>query len=236
MIPFRSDTFWRPLRRRLPAVFALLAYLTAALGMPLPNLAHKDRSQLFPCQNHACGCQSAEQCWRHCCCFTPEEHWAWARANHVEPPAYAEKPAPEKPTGWNAPRLRDQAEGKTTPSRGCARCAQTRNDQCEGEACAASGRQRIAGTDTSSPRPRDQRNADSQPASKGKWRLALGVNQLCCQGLRTLWLSSGTTLPPPPPTAWVSWQAPAGWLGSPDDLPITVSAPPPLPPPRLSCA
>ncbi|HJT78443.1 MAG TPA: hypothetical protein VJ739_14665, partial [Gemmataceae bacterium] len=40
-----------------------------------------------------CGCQSAEQCWRHCCCYTPEEKLAWAHAHGIEPPAYAERPA-----------------------------------------------------------------------------------------------------------------------------------------------
>jgi hypothetical protein len=236
MIPFRSNTFWRPLRRRLPAVLALVAYLAAALGMPLPTPAHRDRSQPFPCQNHACGCQTAEQCWRHCCCFTSEEHWAWARANHVEPPTYAEKPTPEKPAsaGWNTPRLRDQAEGKTTPSPHCARCAQTPNGQDDSEPHAAAG-QSIPGTNASPP-ARDPCDPEPRPAAVGGWRLTLGVNSLCCQGLSTLWLTSGTTLPPPAPLAWVPWQAPAGWVCGLEDLPLSLSAPPPLPPPRLACA
>src|ERR1700722_3615938 len=108
-----------PLRRRFAAALALFAYLAAALGYPLPAsfANHKDRSQPFPCQDHACGCQSAEQCWSGCCCFTPEERWAWAESHHVEPPAYAEKPSPK---GWRTVRLRDR-EAATDAT--CSCCA-----------------------------------------------------------------------------------------------------------------
>lgn len=97
--------FWRTLRYRLFIAGVGLAYLLAALDIPLPVAIHKDASQPFPCQDHPCGCKNAEQCWTSCCCFTAEERWAWARAHHVEPPAYAEKPAAH---GWNTAKLRDR--------------------------------------------------------------------------------------------------------------------------------
>lgn len=85
---------WRPLRRRLTAVGALTAYLAATIGLPVPPPPIiKDGGKAFPCQGRACGCLTAEECWRHCCCTTPEERWAWAAEHHVTPPAYAEKPA-----------------------------------------------------------------------------------------------------------------------------------------------
>jgi len=71
---------------------ALASFSISAIGFPLPTNHGKDPSVPFPCQDHACGCLSAEQCWRHCCCFTAAERWAWAEAHQVEPPAYAEKP------------------------------------------------------------------------------------------------------------------------------------------------
>jgi hypothetical protein len=83
----------RPWTHRACAGLALAAFLTATLGFPLPPPSPKDRSRPFPCQDHACGCQSAEECWQHCCCFTAAERWAWAREHHAEPPAYAERPA-----------------------------------------------------------------------------------------------------------------------------------------------
>ena len=63
---------------------ALLAYLAATVGLPLPPPPIvKDGGKAFPCQGRACGCQTAEECWRHCCCTTPEERWAWAAEHNV---------------------------------------------------------------------------------------------------------------------------------------------------------
>src|SRR5205814_10554872 len=96
----------RPLRRRLAAAAALLAYAATAFGVPLPAAtARKNAGTPFPCQDHPCGCQTAEQCWSGCCCFTPEERWAWADAHHVTPPAYAQRPA----AGWRSTPLRGRA-------------------------------------------------------------------------------------------------------------------------------
>jgi len=88
-------TVWRCVRRRCLAAAALLAYVAASGGLPVPALGgpRKDLSKPFPCMNSPCGCLCAEDCWRHCCCTTPEERWAWAAANNVTPPDYAERPA-----------------------------------------------------------------------------------------------------------------------------------------------
>ncbi len=93
MPPRRRHTLWQRLGRRLCAGVVLVAYLFTAGGVPMPLPPEKDLSQPFPCQDHACGCRSAEECWRHCCCYTPEEKLAWAHAHGIEPPAYAERPA-----------------------------------------------------------------------------------------------------------------------------------------------
>lgn len=83
----------RPRLRRFVAGFSLANYLLLSVGIPLPVPAavtastQKDTSRPFPCQHHRCGCASADQCWRQCCCFTHEEKLAWAAANDVVPPA-----------------------------------------------------------------------------------------------------------------------------------------------------
>ncbi len=93
MRPPGRRILWRNLRRRCLALAALVAYLAASFGLPVPVLgARKDLSKPYPCMNNPCGCLCAEDCWRHCCCTTPEERWAWAAANNVTPPDYAEKP------------------------------------------------------------------------------------------------------------------------------------------------
>ncbi len=77
------------LTHRLPAGLVLVAYLVALFGIPVPVSAGKDHRTPFPCQDHLCGCRNAEDCWRHCCCFSLEERLAWARSRGIEPPAYA---------------------------------------------------------------------------------------------------------------------------------------------------
>lgn len=47
----------------------------------------------FPCQHRPCGCRTAEQCWRRCCCFSNTEKLAWAKRHHVTPPSYVEEAA-----------------------------------------------------------------------------------------------------------------------------------------------
>jgi hypothetical protein len=91
-MPSSRDSTWDSLGRRLCAGLVLVSYLATASGVPLPLPTDKDLSQPFPCQDHACGCRSAPECWRHCCCFTPEEKLAWAHHHGIEPPAYAERP------------------------------------------------------------------------------------------------------------------------------------------------
>lgn len=84
-------------QRWLAAVMAA-GYVLVALGIPLPVarlsggantvaqqlLAAKDRSQPFPCRDKACGCITASQCFSSCCCNTPAETLAWARAHNLE--------------------------------------------------------------------------------------------------------------------------------------------------------
>src|SRR5579871_2100545 len=87
---FRQRAIWKPSLCWLGPRLALLSYFVAAFGFPLPTAPTKDHSHPFPCQDHVCGCCNADDCWRHCCCFSHAEHLAWAHDHHVEPPADAE--------------------------------------------------------------------------------------------------------------------------------------------------
>jgi len=157
----------------------LISYLITAVGLPLPALAWKSRSRPFPCQSHACGCLSAEQCWEHCCCFTPEEKSAWAEAHGIEPPAYADRPTDQ---GWNGPRLRDQADGRAHPATKCSKCqsATSSTGQRKAKQCCQAATQ-------------DQDN----PATT-HW--TPGVSARHCRGLSTVWVYAGAVPPPSPRT------------------------------------
>ena len=83
-------------RRRLTAglllVVSLVMLFPISMRVETPdavlNAAGKDASEPFPCQNRTCGCRSAKQCWKKCCCFTNAQKVAWAQANRVQLPAF----------------------------------------------------------------------------------------------------------------------------------------------------
>lgn len=96
MVPFfrrmrrRCGTVPRRFERRCAGSVVLAVYVVTAAGVPLPvgNLSKKS-GEMFPCMDCPCGCNSAEQCWRSCCCHTLAERMDWAREHGVRPPEYA---------------------------------------------------------------------------------------------------------------------------------------------------
>ena len=76
--------------RRSVVAACLVAYVLVAAGVPMPAISRPTKSgELFPCASSGCGCGSAEQCWRGCCCHSLAERLAWANKNGVTPPAFA---------------------------------------------------------------------------------------------------------------------------------------------------
>jgi len=83
---------------RLRAALALIVaiiYLFANTGI-LPSAQWLAQSadihlarlsgQRYPCEDHACGCASAHECWTNCCCYTHHQRIVWALRNGVAPP------------------------------------------------------------------------------------------------------------------------------------------------------
>src|SRR5262245_40642907 len=99
MVSGRSFKRWRSRVLRWATVaVGLVAYLAAVLGFPVLQPSRKAGGLPFPCQDHPCGCMTADDCWANCCCFSKQERLAWAREHQVEVPASL---------AWNAPRQRD---------------------------------------------------------------------------------------------------------------------------------
>ncbi len=84
---FRAVT---SVRYRCVTSMLLVVYVATMSGIPLP-VGHVVRKsgEMYPCANCACGCASAEQCWRSCCCHSLAERIAWARRHGVRPPEFA---------------------------------------------------------------------------------------------------------------------------------------------------
>jgi hypothetical protein len=189
----------------------------------LPALSAKDLGQPFPCRNHPCGCQNAEQCWRNCCCFTPEEKLAWAEVHGIVPPPYAEQP---QVGGWNVPRSRDLESTSQSSHTHCTDCERSKSVQairglhkrscCSKNGCCSS----------------DGDNHPTSPSTNPN-RLILGALASHCQNLPTLWLTTGAVPPPTIPVACTHYWPALGWLS--DDNPSTARHFTSLiePPPRL---
>jgi hypothetical protein len=90
---FQTTSARRRFYRRCFGTLLLGAFVVTAAGIPLPagtkELASNKSNDLFMCATSRCGCRTAEQCWRSCCCHSLAERIAWARQYGVTPPAFA---------------------------------------------------------------------------------------------------------------------------------------------------
>ncbi len=73
--------------------FLLFAFVVSLFPIPLIKTKAKG-GQPYPCQQNACGCSSAEQCWKSCCCYNDQQKLAWAKKHGVKPPEWFVAKAP----------------------------------------------------------------------------------------------------------------------------------------------
>ena len=76
------NRFGKRLTALMLLVVVVAAHLPIRFSSPEPKNG-KDRSTPFPCQDRPCGCRTAEQCKKKCCCFSTEQKLAWAKRNGV---------------------------------------------------------------------------------------------------------------------------------------------------------
>jgi hypothetical protein len=210
----------RALARRLLASLMILSYVTATVGVPLPAARGKDLSRPFPCQNRACGCRSAEECWHHCCCFTREEHVTWARSLGIEPPPAVDH---SKDGGWRVPRQRDLVKEESESKGDCPRCkknAEASSNPVNQSCDQASGKEPAV------------QAAKAHPHAGRAW--LLGPESLRCRGLSTLWISTGAVYFAVALVCWIPALDQVERLAYSDSCPIIIPQPPSDPPPALN--
>lgn len=80
----------RHFMQRGVGLLLLMSLCLAQVPLPGPagDVVDKDRTAPFPCQDHPCGCRSAKQCWKNCCCFSNKQKLAWAETHGVSPPDF----------------------------------------------------------------------------------------------------------------------------------------------------
>lgn len=156
------------------SLLALLCLASILLPLPIAPVAQidpgKDTSQPFPCQNRPCGCRSAEQCWKKCCCFTNSQKVAWAKANGIELPDYVLVAAKKETTITKKP---------------CALCSKDdagkTQQKCEASVASTTGKRRSsASAAPTSVSLAPVSRVTSAPSRTSKW--VLSVYSAECQG------------------------------------------------------
>ena len=224
--------------RRLTAWAMLGLYGLVATGLPLPmaappaagtkaarRLAEKDRSRPFPCMDKACGCDSAERCFSSCCCHTPAETLAWAKARGIEPAviaALARRVAEFEPA---------------QPAASCCQATEAAVSSCcdadsDPDEAICSDYQSLAADPAEKPvpvPPEDPESPADPPATQG---VVILRAMLACGGIVAQWAAAGVSLPPPAVvTCEIPWPR-VGMIQLADERALAISGPPELPPPR----
>jgi hypothetical protein len=235
-------------RFRVTAWLAIAGYAVLATGLPLPlgmlalrgdavadtRLAAKDRSRPFPCMDKPCGCATAEQCFANCCCHTPAERLAWAKAHSVEPAVLvslerrvAADAAPAEPAGGccaaKATKKPTCCSDHGVPSRTLA----DEPDVCADYQSLAAEPTGDESEPTSLPT-----SPDEPPQSSPRMRTVTLQAMLACGGILTQWLAVGGSLPPLKVEAARPLPPLVDRIVLADDHPGSVLHAPDAPPPR----
>jgi hypothetical protein len=214
-ISIRRFRLGRLCGRRAISALALAGYLAAIAGIPLPAASLKDGGEPFPCQNHACGCRNAAECWHHCCCFTPEQRVSWAIAHHVAVPDYLQAIVAAR-TG--APANRESDTSGDAPCPACKHATRHDVNDSDQDDCCCHAHQ-------------CGRCTDDHESPCG-WQS--GIAALQCRGVSMLWLSTGAALPLRPSASWAPSADPGDWLRFTGNQHPHLSSDPAVPPPRLA--
>ena len=192
--------------RRVTAWAMLGLYGLVASGVPLPvgappagssaaaKIAGKDRSQPFPCMDKACGCDTAERCFTNCCCHTPAETLAWAKARGIEASVIDSL---MRRVAKTAPAAPASSCCSAKPSMPAPSCCSADNGDIDGAICSdyqslAADTRATSPCDAVATEPEEQSD-EHQPAS----RVVVLQAMLACGGIVAQWAATGVSLPPP---------------------------------------
>lgn len=145
----------------------LVCMFPLATGIPLPESMFRVDSAPYPCQHSACGCVSAERCWASCCCNSDEEKLAWAKANHVQPPAFLVRRVA-------AATAKSSILGQDSAGPAKRACCAARSSAATASACESS--------DDKSSQPSGDSPGDCV-SERGGFRMLIGAAMNRCQGV-----------------------------------------------------
>jgi hypothetical protein len=213
-------------RRRLTASLLLVMSLLMVLPVSMQgttsdgplNALGKDTSSPFPCQTRACGCRSAKQCWKKCCCFTDSQKVAWAKVHRVTLPNDVVEAAKREAT---------VAQEDHQSKEKCCLEHVRREDEAPAEPSLSEDIQ-------SSSR---LRRSVALPPQRPSVRLAVGIEALQCSGVEQTIAGVLVSIQPPELLTVVISHFGTGEVMRLADLPLApCEQEPSTPPPRLGVA
>lgn len=215
------------LLRRASVWLALVNYSAMALGLPLPAsvVSGSVSGEAHPCRDHRCGCVSAEQCWKACCCYSHDEKLAWARRNGVTVPSYVFAEPEVRPASNRSPVRKSCCAPSAAIAKTKSCCSSANGVAVHDDAtCEAANGSRSQANVT-------QRTADKEQSSG--WVSYL--NAARCRGVATTaWLNVPISLPVRPATDASAFEnLLSGQVCIVAQALSSVSFPPALPPPRI---
>lgn len=244
--------------RRITTWLAIVGYTLVASGLPLPcgvapavpdaastkRLAGKDRSRPFPCMDKPCGCDTADRCFTSCCCHTPAETLAWAKAHGVEAGVLV---ALERRAAVAVPVPRDEgsccaAKPSAKPARPSC-CATASGDLSGPEICSEyqslasvagagceNSSEPVTTAATAATLPERSETADEETPRRLK-TVSLRA-MLACGGIVAEWFMTGGAVPPPKLEVFESLVC-VGRVEAADACDVGGRAAPESPPPRV---
>ncbi|QDT99381.1 hypothetical protein [Gimesia aquarii] len=200
--------------RRLVSLLVLFALCASFVPLPTNSKSplKKDLSTPYPCQNRPCGCRSAEQCWKSCCCFSNREKVAWSKANRVTPPTYVIAAA------------KQEATESVCQTEGCC----TKQKKSSQQEIVVSSSENCC---TSSDEP-EKTTSFEVSAEENETFFVIGVFAQKCQGQGPFWNSLPWAILPEV-QAMVSYSDLVVWTRPTSTTAPRSAAEPPEPPPRL---
>ena len=229
-------------------LFAMVGMLFPLHFHAKPSGIEKDDSTPFPCQNRPCGCRTAQQCWKKCCCFSNSQKVAWAKANNVKVPEFVRAAARLEEADFLRREICSSSSSAnatlavksaaSSSETACKHCSKTSVAASEPAGCQKTDESTSSVSVTSTSARNSSRggsakslNRVSSNPSKSKWVLAIYAT--ACQGQGPPSFCFPTSIVPEPITLVISPAAAIDSLSVESERLQQTSLRPPLPPPKI---
>ena len=196
----------------------IVGYVAATFGYPLASSRKTRDGRPFPCQFHLCGCETADECWDHCCCYSVEQKLAWAAKFDVVPPIQrvTDIDSDDSDVPFDLAELHVDHIGQDIMGPDCDSPSHEVDDEVDGQSCCHSGSvepdsmadgRLVQVTSIDDHDDGDERRQGhdshhsltdcgscSSPSGASKFRFVLSSLARFCKSLPSLWVTTGAVI------------------------------------------